>query len=196
MILTTPEPFITAAELKDKLNKTAATPDAEFALYVETACEMIRDRMGEISPVEALETVYPRRTTDAVVLSHTPVISIVSVTDAYTGLALPTHVASPLVDGWFLESVEGIVRHSLRWPRAGVIFEYIAGRTPVPPNYKMAALDLGAHLWKGSQQNSAGGRPVVGQEGVVVPGSSWALPYSVRQTLGLDKRPRRDVWVG
>lgn len=195
MILTTPEPFITEAELKNKLNKSASSPDSEYTPYVEASCEMIRDRMGEISPVEALETLYPR-STNAVVLSHTPVISVTTVTDVYLGSPILPYVASPLVDGWELESIEGILRHSLRWPRGGVTFAYVAGRDPIPPNYKMAALDLAAHLWKGSQQNSGGGRPPVGQEGTVIPGTSWALPYSVRQTLGLDKRPRREVWAG
>lgn len=195
MILTTPEPFITTAELKNKLNKSAATPDDEFTLYVETSCEMIRDRMGEVASVDARETFSPRRR-DAVILTHGPVIEITQVIDDYTGLDIPPYVADPLVDGWTLESVEGIVRHSYWWPTTGVTFLYRAGREPVPANFKMAALDLAAHLWKGSQQNSQGGRPPVGQDGVIVPGSSWALPYSVRQTLGLDKRPRRDIWVG
>jgi hypothetical protein len=195
MILTTPEPFITTAQLKDKLNKSSATADDEFTLYVEASCEMIRDRMGEVASVDAVETFYPKERRDVpIILSHTPVIEITRVVDRYTGLDIPTY-ADP-VNGWYLESVEGIVRHSLYWPAQGVNFEYRAGREPIPANFTMAALDLAAHLWKGSQQNSQAGRPQVGQDGVIVPGSSWALPYSVRQTLGLDKRPRRDVWVG
>lgn len=195
MILTTPDPFITVSQLRDKLNRTSTTSDEELLLYVQTSCEMIRDRMGEVASVDATETFYPKQRRDVpVILTHTPVIEITRVFDQYTGLDIPAY-AEP-VEGWQLESVEGIVRHSLYWPPYGVGFEYRAGREPIPANFTMAALDLAAHLWKGSQQNNQGGRPQVSQDGVIVPGSSWALPYSVRQTLGLDKRPRRDVWVG
>lgn len=187
MILTNPDPFITAAELKEHLNKSSSTPDAEFETFVNASCEMIRDRMGQISPVDATET-FRYRYTDVLVLSHTPVLSITTATDDTTGLEIP-------VDDWALESKEGIVRHSLRWANP-TTFLYQAGLNPIPDNYILAALDLGAHLWKASQQNSQGGRPSVGSDGQIIPGSSWALPYSVRQTLGLDKRPRRDVWIG
>jgi len=193
MLLTEPVAFITEAELLAKLNKSPTTPIDEFTLYVQTACAMIRDRMGEVSPVEAQDLLEPRWGQRVVVLEHTPVISITTVTDSVTGLEIPEWAAP--TEGWRLDSVEGLLRHSLRWPTRAVV-EYVAGRNPTPANYRMAALDLAAHLWKGSQQNSGGGRPQVGQEGQIVPGSSWALPYSVRQTLGLDKRPRRDVWVG
>jgi hypothetical protein len=193
MLLTEPVAFITEAELLAKLNKSSTTPIDEFTLYVQTACAMIRDRMGEVSPVEAQDLLEPRWGQRTVVLEHTPVISITSVTDSVTGLPIPEWAAP--TEGWRLESVEGLLRHSLRWTNRAVV-EYVAGRDPTPANYRMAALDLAAHLWKGSQQNSGGGRPQVGQEGSVVPGTTWALPYSVRQTLGLDKRPRRDVWVG
>lgn len=193
MLLTEPVAFITEAELLAKLNKSPTTPIDEFTLYVQTACAMIRDRMGEVSPVEAQETLDLRWGQRVVVLEHTPVISITTVTDNVTGLAIPAWAAP--TEGWRLDSAEGVLRHSLRWPTRAT-FEYVVGRDPTPPNFRMAALDLAAHLWKGSQQNSGGGRPQVGQEGTVVPGTTWALPYSVRQTLGLDKRPRRDVWVG
>lgn len=192
MITSEPEPFITATELKNHLNKTSATPDDEFELFIETSCEMIRDRMGQVSPVTAVEALNTRR--DVLILEHTPVISIDTITDSRTGLEIPPY--STNVRGWLLDGREGVLRHSHRFPGAMTI-EYTAGRVPTPPNYKLAALELGAHLWRSSQQNSAGGRPPVGGgDGQVVQGTSWALPYSVRQLLGLDKQPRAGVWVG
>lgn len=186
MILTSPEPFVTATKLKDKLKKSAAEPDDAYLPYVETACGMIRDRMGEISPVQAEDVIEP--THRSVFLEHTPVIRVISATDNRTGLAIPA-------DQWRLVTVEGHVRHSSRWPTS-VTFEYEAGRDPIPPNYEMAALDLAAYLWRQSQQNSAGGRPPVSAGDQPSQNMSWALPYSVRQMLGLDKRPRREVWLG
>jgi len=36
----------------------------------------------------------------------------------------------------------------------------------------------------------------VGVDGTVVPGVTYALPYTVRQLLGLDRLPRDEVPVG
>lgn len=186
MITSDAAPFITVAELKTHLNKTSASNDVELLLFVETACEMIRDRMGEVALVDAVETLVSTR--GVLVLAHRPVVSVGIVTDT-------TYTIPKFVSGVTLESSEGIVRHPLPGRRT-ITIEYQAGRDPVPANFKMAALELGAHLWRSSQNNTSGGRPPLGNDQQVVPGSSWALPYNVRQLLGLDKRPRQEVWIG
>lgn len=187
MITSDAAPFITVAELKTHLNKTSTSDDIELVLYVETACEMIRDRMGEVAAVDAVETLASSR--GVLVLTHRPVLSIGIVTDV-------TYPVPALITGVTLESSEGIVRHPLPG-RRNITINYQAGRDPVPANFKMAALELGAHLWKSSQNNTAGGRPPLGGgEQPSASGSNWALPYNVRQLLGLDKRPRQEVWIG
>jgi hypothetical protein len=75
---------------------------------------------------------------------------------------------------------------------------YIAGRQLIPDNYILAAKELTGHLWRSSQHNASTstGRPALGSDQTVTGQTSYALPYAVRQLLGLDKRPQRGVFVG
>ncbi|MBX6382165.1 MAG: phage gp6-like head-tail connector protein [Microbispora sp.] len=193
MITTEPADFITLGELKAYLRKTGDADDEVLTTYVSTACRMIRDRMGEVSPVTAVVEVRARGR--HLVLEHRPVISITSVEELPGLEAIPEADPVTGTEGWVLESREGVLRHTLCWP-GWVRITYTAGRDPVPPTFVTAALELAAHLWRTSQHNTGGGRPPVGVDEMVVPGVSYALPYSVRQLLGLDKRPQEEIPVG
>jgi hypothetical protein len=183
MLITEPEPFITVAQLKKLLKKETA-PDEDFELFAATACEVIRDRMGQVSPVTAVDVVKTFR--NVLILEHTPIISVTTIVDTASTL--------PVTAGWALDGTAGILRHSYRFPGA-ITITYQAGRDPVPANFKLAALELGAHLWRSSQQNSGGGRPGFGDDNQVMPSAGWALPYNVRQLLGLDKMARAEVFI-
>lgn len=192
MIVTAPADFITVADLRGYLRKSEAD-DALLAVYATTACQMIRDRMGEVSPVTAVVEVCPRRRT--IVLEHRPVISVTSVEELPGLAAVPQADTGAGTDGWVLESKQGVLAHTLYWPPK-VRITYEAGRSPVPEKFKLAGLQLGAHLWRVDQLNTGGGRPPAGIDETVVPGVSYALPYNVRQLLGLDKRPQEEIPVG
>jgi len=185
--------FISMADAIEHLKKKGDTPDAEkLRGFVAAACQMITDRMGQVSPVTVTHEVT--RCGHTVVLPKRPVIEILSV-QTLPGLeAVPPANRVGGVDGWVLDSAEGVVTLTRRY--GALRFVYRAGRSPLPPNYRLAGLELIAHLWRTSQLNSGGGRPPVGVDEVIVPGVTYALPYTVRQLLGLDKRPQDEVLVG
>ena len=185
--------FVSLADAIEHLKKKGDTPDAEkLRGFVAAACQMITDRMGQVSPVTVTHEVT--RCGRKVVLPKRPVIEITSV-QTLPGLeTVPPADRASGVDGWVLDSTEGVV--TLTKPYRGLRVVYRAGRSPLPSNFRLAGLELIAHLWRTSQLNSGGGRPPVGVDEVIVPGVTYALPYTVRQLLGLDKRPQDEVLVG
>lgn len=187
--------FISLADAIEHMKKKSVTADAEkLRVFVSAACQMITDRKGQVSPLTVVADRRPHR--GELVLPTRPVISITSV-QKLPGLEVVAAAdAATGAHGWTLESAEGVLRVTgLGWSDR-VRVTYRAGRSPVPANFRLAALDLTAHLWRTSQLNSGGGRPAVGVDEVVLPGSSFALPYNVRQLLGLDKRPQDEVLIG
>lgn len=181
MILTQPTDFITLDEAKAHLNKAA--DDQELQRFISGAQDKIIDLVGQVSPVTAEEDLNPSSITGSIVLKHRPVVSVTSVEKLPGGETVPEADRMNGTDGWYLDGAEGILRHTRSFPGL-VRVTYEAGRDPVPDNIRMAALDLVAHNWRRSQHNRD--RPGIGdQDGVLVPGIAYTLPYSVRQWLGL-----------
>jgi hypothetical protein len=188
--------FISVADAKHHLKRqgtTSAIDDEKLRSFVSSACQMITDRMGQVSPTTVVHDVT--KLGDTIVLPTRPVISVTSV-QRLPGLAvLPQADEGAGVHGWKPPSVEGVLEHTTTFG-GRVRVTYRAGRTPLPANFRLAALELTGHLWRTSQHNPAAGRPVLQADEQVVPGVTFALPYTVRQLLGLDKRPQDEILVG
>lgn len=192
--------FISLAELKRHLKKDPAKTDddAELLEFISSACSMIKDRIGPVSPapftqVEWCKHSYRRRT---IVLEQRPVIEVSSV--MVDGTVVPEADADAGVDGWILSSGPGLLDHSRHWPWGRVEITYQAGRTPLPGNIRLAALELASHLWRSMKLTNAGnGRPnPAAPDDLALRGVSYALPYRVRELLGLGKLPNDDLLVG
>lgn len=194
MITGVPADFITVAELRTYLRKSSTAEDAELGRFVSAACQMIVERVGQVSPVACVSDRRIRG--GVVVLEHRPVISVTSVVELPGGAAVAAADPVAGTDGWTLTSPEGVLTVSGRWCRR-IRVVYVAGRDPVPTDYTLAALELAGHLWRSSQLNQNGGRPAIGDgDPMVVPGSGYALPYRVRELLGLGKQPTDEPIVG
>lgn len=196
MLTSDPADFITVAGLKTYMKKAASTADdAELAGFVATACQMIRDRVGQVSAVTAVVDLCPSRRT--VVLEHRPAISITTVVELPGGAEIPKGDEEAGTDGWVLEDLDAaLVRHTSRWP-SRVRITYEAGRDPVPANYELAGYELAAHLWRGPKLNAGGGRPGLTGDAATMVGSTFALPIRVRELLGLGRDvPRDEILVG
>lgn len=184
--------FISLADAKDHLNKSRLpTPDDEkLRLFVVAACQMIEDRMGRVSPATVVHDITQRGST--IVLPARPVIAVTTV-QRLPGLdPLPAADEGAGVAGWYLDGSEGVLRHTACFP-GRVRVTYRAGRTPLPLNFQLAALELVAHLWRGSQHNQAGGRPALGEtDALSASVRTFAMPYRVMELLGLKKDQERD----
>ncbi|MEU8279560.1 hypothetical protein ACFYOK_29410 [Microbispora bryophytorum] len=192
-------PFVSLADVKHHLKKSGiaaeksgiAADDEKLRGFIAAACQSITDRMGPVSPLTVVHDVT--ECGRQVVLPRRPVIAITSVQALSDLTTVPEADRAARVDGWVLESAEGVL--SLTRAYGALRVTYRAGRSPLPATFRLAALEMTAHLWRTSQLNSGGGRPQVGVDEVIVPGVSYALPYNVRQMLGLDKRPQDEVLI-
>lgn len=181
--------FISLADVKSHLKKTDTADDEKLRGFRDAACQMIKDRMGHVAPVTL--SIDGCGTT---VILERPVVSVTSVVQLPGGDAVPQADPVAGVAGWTLDGGAGLLVLSRSFGQVRVV--YRPGRSPLPGNFRLAGLELTAHLWRTSQHNTSGGRPSLGIDETVVPGVSYALPYNVRQLLGLDKRPQQDVLVG
>ncbi|MEU4578930.1 hypothetical protein [Nonomuraea sp. NPDC023979] len=182
--------FVSLADVKEHLKKTGTTEDDEaLRWFISAACRTITDRMGAVSPVTMVSDCSARR--GVVVLPTRPVVAVTSVVKLPGGDPLPAADALAGTSGWALENTEGVLSMP---PHGQVRVTYRAGRSPLPPNFRLAALDLIKHLWQGSQHNNAGGRPMLGDSDAIAAGlgRSYAMPYRVMELLGLKKTQERD----
>lgn len=182
--------FISLADAREHLQKTTAD-DEQLRPFVSAACRMITDRMGQVSPATMVHDVTQRGST--IVLPTRPVIAVTTV-ERLPGLApLPPVDEVTGTAGWYLDGSEGVLRHSSCF--AGrVRVTYRAGRNPLPSNFRLAALELVAHLWRGSQHNQAGGRPALGEtDALSASVRTFAMPFRVMELLGLRKDQEHDM---
>jgi len=184
--------FISLPHFKSYIRKTKTDNDDLIRTFIAASCAVINDRCGQIAPMTFVEDLKAS-TNGYVRLLHWPVISITSV-QSIPGLATLTQYNTTTgAPGWNLEHpylplyIGGVGTYRVT---------YRAGLMVIPQNFILGALELSKHLWQSSQNNTGGGRPTVGTDEMVVNGVSYAMPYNVRQLLGLDKRPRSDVFVG
>ncbi|MGP4092931.1 hypothetical protein [Nonomuraea sp. KM90] len=190
-------PFISLVDTKEHLRKNQIVTEDDEALrrFVGAACQVIADRMGHVTPTTVVADRSARR--GVVVLPERPVISVTSVVTLPGGAAVLAADALAGTPGWTLENAEGVM--SVPATHGLVRVTYRAGRSPLPPNFRLAALDLVKHLWQGSQHNQAGGRPALGDSDAISAGFGrpYALPYRVSELLGLKRDQERDqLYVG
>jgi len=187
--------FISLRDAKEflRLDLDANTYDELLRYYISAACAMIVERVGPVAPTRFVE--QRCSTNSQIILEHYPVIDVVSVEQLPGLVAVPQGDLATGQQGWYLESDTGILRHTHLWDGHLVRITYRVGRSPLPANFRLAALSLVAHLWRTDQMNSGGNRPLVNQDGQTIHGTTYALPYNVRQLLGLDKRPQSRVMI-
>lgn len=188
-----PGAFVSLADVKAHINKTGTDDDEELRGFITAACRMIEDRVGHVTPVTAVED---RTGCNTLVLAERPVISITSVAVLPGLTAVPQANPASSVAGWVLDGPAGILKHSGS-SFGSVRITYRAGRTPIPGNIRLAALELASHLWRSSQLNNSSGRPPFADtETPIMPGSAYALPIRVRELLGLSTLPTDQIMVG
>lgn len=187
------------AEAREYLNFTSDTShDVELQRFIDAADPVVEDIVGPVNSVQVTEWYDGGRS--YIVLRQNPVISVDTVTE-YSG-ATPnvlTAAATPDLAGSYTYTFDpdGILN---RVTSAGQSFFangatnvkviYTVGRSPVPANIKLAALELIRHLYQSTQQS---GRPAfggAGEEGPWAP-AGFAVPTRVIELLAPHRRERR-----
>jgi len=152
--------ILTLAETKAFLNITSAASDAELALFITAASAMWERRVGPASASAYTETYdggYP-----AIVLRHSPVLTVVSVVESYGSTVRYTLTDQPVDSatstnayGYTIDLATATLTRratGMAVPFAGgkrnVTVQYTAGYAAVPEDLKHAVKLLVLHLWQ------------------------------------------------
>jgi len=192
-----PTALVTLAETRAHLNFTADTShDAELQGFIDAATPVIEDVVGAVTGTTYTET-YDSNGLEFIMLRHTPVFSITSVTEYWANTAHPLSlVASPDLGVAYsytadLRSGRIVRRDSAAGVRGfpsgtgAVQVIYVAGLAAVTANVRLAALEFIRHNYQLTQQ---GGRPAIGSNSAAEDGpftpSGFAIPTRVLELLG------------
>lgn len=194
---------VALADVRAMLNITDTSQDDEIRGYMDAAAAMIANVVGPVTRTTYTEVHDGGGT--KIALRRLPVISITSITEyvGLTGYPLTSQPLGSTTDnyGYSLDDpLTGIVTRrssaGMLTPylggRGAVTVTYVAGRTSVPANIRLAALELIREMWSSTQRGNSSGRPVPGgdeatNQPVYV---SADLPPMVRRLLMSEQTPQ------
>lgn len=187
-----PTVLVTLAEVKTHLNKTDSSDDAELQGFVDAATPIIENIGGPVIQRTIVE--YYDGGQSRLELNSLPIVSVTSIIETYgqTNYTLTevTLGGASTGFGFTMDYLTGqVIRRAYnaeaRFPVGAnnVQVTYVAGRTAVPANVRLAALMLIQHLWSTSQLNRNGGRPSFGGDDSFTAGAGFAVPNRVRELL-------------
>lgn len=166
--------IVTLQQAKDFLNITTTTFDSELGGFIDAASQMITNRIGPVSGSPTYDEWYDGGRPQ-IVLRHTPVQSVTSITESYgaaTSYTLtPVTLDSGSVAGSFAYTVDlsaGIITRraaGVAMPFApgvqNIHVVYTAGYATVPADLVQATNLLISHMWTtqrgGSKRPGTGG---------------------------------------
>lgn len=170
--------------------------DAELVGFVEAATPIIEDITGPVLPRTITEMHDGGGVT--IMLRNAPVLSITSIVEFSGPITFTLAVVADAAhgttysvtwdnDGLIVRRTVGTTSVFPNGPDA-VLVTYVAGCSQVPPNARLAALELIRHNY---QQTQLGGRPAFGggdaMEDTFTP-SGYAVPHRVVELLGPNRR--------
>lgn len=211
-----PTDIVTLADVKTHLRYPSTDVNDDIALqgFISAADDVIRQECGDVIPRHYDE--YHDGGNYWIYLRHRPVISVENVEEGWgwwnyeldyqqvntqpAGDMFAYSVDSPEIGGITRRSA-GNVQIPFVPGTKNIRVWYTAGRLPIPPVIRLAALELIAHWWQGSQfRASANGNTQNGydategerydrgnEQGVV--GINYGLPFRVLELL----KPYRHV---
>jgi hypothetical protein len=196
--------WIDLPDIKAHLNKTGSGDDAELIGFVGAACAMVEDIKGHVDVVTVVDVVSASPTLvqhpfwryntwqHILTLNDGPVLTVTSVNylpGDGTSIATPQQdIGAGIAQGWWqVDRVLYVPLSTHTFGRYQVTYQ--AGLDPVPDNYRLAALELAADLWKTTQMNAKSpgpmGEPDVEWMRGTAGSASYAMPFRVRELLGL-----------
>lgn len=206
--LVTPQPLVTLGDVKSYLNYStptgASSDDAQLGNLLAAASDWIEREVGPISPTQFTERFDGWGGGSEWMLRHSPVLSVVSVTEQWsTGGAhvLSESVFGPGQDGYQLDREIGLLVRVFQgnWPRTwfpgslNVEVVYTAGYSPVPPLLQLACIELVAHWWTQGHQAAARGWGPAGEDTYdavdAAPGAWSGMPFRVADKIARFRRP-------
>ena len=169
--------LLSLADAKIHLQITGTTFDDELREYLEAATEVVE---GYIGPV--VRRTYTSRVNggrDVLILPHTQVLSVTSITSVLTGTT-PVALTNLTID---TEAGDVYLKYRGCFPYGPYDITYTVGRSVMKANWSTAAKMIVKHMWStrlGNLPNIQGDNP-----GYVVSGAGYLVPFQVVALLNL-----------
>lgn len=178
--------LVSLDDMKQHLDMTGTDEDAELKSFIASGTAVVEDYVGIIVPKTYVErhSAGPYLT-----MFHGPVLSVTAVEGFLAPLAVPLSGGQLVLDG---ERSRIYRADGGEFNEGPYRVTYIAGRTTITENYRMAARIIIAHMWRtqrGSMSRLSRFPSSSGDE----PGTPVGITYSVpRKALELLRDERRD----
>jgi hypothetical protein len=186
-------PIIDLDTAKSQLRITSANSDTKLQMYVDAVAEVVQFYCGDL--VGAQYTEVHDGGDPAIYLRHTPVKSIINVTE-YIGNIVYTLTNQPpgaSVDAWGYSLDDPESGRLVRRTASGMAFRFVPGYgnvnvtyttgvATIPAAVRLAAGMIIDQLW----QSQRGPQPLplqAGEGDVVVPGVNYAIPMEAVELL-------------
>ena len=173
--------IVTLAEAKALLNKTLSNDDAELAVYLDAATEVVEGLCGPCSVQTFTETVPGG---SSLLLSHRPVVAVQTVAATAAGVTSPVAPGALVIDG-----AAGVASTPAGAYVGDQVVTYTAGRTVVPASLKLAAAIIVGHLWDTQRPAGGGGRRVPGGGDDVSVVMGYAIPNRALELMNTYRLP-------
>lgn len=172
--------ILSLADAKAHLNIPSTSSDDELRGFLETTTKVIEDEVGPI--VRRTHTARRCGYRAKVLLPHTQVRSITSVTDVRTGASIDS-------SGMTVDRETGIVSYlnGSGFAYGDMDFVYVVGRDTVDSNWTDAAKVIVKHFWSTQLGNLPSNQG--DDHGYVVTGSGYLVPYRAMAMLKPDQIP-------
>lgn len=178
--------IVSLADAKAHLNipVSRTTDDEELRSFIEATTAVVERFAGAVLRASHTQTFDGGR--KAVVLAHTPILAVTSVTESGTVVAAPGYDLDG--DSGVLTRLSGGFQSFWSGGAANITVAYTAGRQIIPANISRAALIILKHMWE-TQRASGGGRPglseeVAGPATYMANPSAYTIPYRALELLG------------
>jgi hypothetical protein len=163
----------TLAEAKTHLNITTSATDAEISALLTVASDLVEEKADRVWR----DTTYTEKHTGGtpdIVLFHSPVKSITSVTDAGTVISSGSYTL--IAETGLIHLTTG----DFAGGRYEVVVVYVAGATTIPSLAKQATLETLRHLWQ-TQRGTVARNPLNGDD--IDTRSTFSLPLRASELL-------------
>lgn len=173
-----PDLIVSLEDAKTHLNITSTTSDEELRSMIESVTAVVEQYVGAVVRRTEVEVFDGGRA--QLTLSHIPVISVTSVVD--TGATVSASSYTFNATSGVLTQIAGPSLLPFLVGVQSVTVTYVAGRTTVPANIRMAALLILQHMWE-SQRPAAAGPFSQGSDDYD-PRYSYSVPRRALELLG------------
>lgn len=163
------------AEVKQHLNISSSSDDAELLSFLARAEAAIATRCGPLELTSTTERVRGGRS--MLTVRESPINSLTSVTPV-SGSALDTSLLVVSSRAGVIEYLSGS-RFGSRW--YDVVYQ--AGWSPLPKDLRGVVLETVDHMWTSQRVGRAPGSPIGMSESNTLPGAGFQFPFPVTQAM-------------